>query len=138
MLLTINVGNTNSVLGVFRGEDLIANWRLVKIGTTQAQRKLFFNLKREKDKLEREGFRPEPKLLAEKLDVKESEVRKDPLSVLVPLSKDRLNGFPNEKIFVGATIQGLSINCESAVEGLECSCQIKSRMRDCGNKHSPE
>src|SRR6266481_453156 len=28
MLLTIDVGNTNSVLGVFRGEELIAHWRL--------------------------------------------------------------------------------------------------------------
>lgn len=53
---------------------LIANWRMVKIGTTQAQRKLFFNLMKEKEKLEREGFRPEPKLLAEKLNVKESEI----------------------------------------------------------------
>lgn len=53
---------------------VIANWRLVKIGTTQAQRKLFFNLKKEKEKLEREGFHAGPKLLAEKLNVKESEV----------------------------------------------------------------
>jgi type III pantothenate kinase len=28
MLLTLDVGNTNTVLGVFRGKDLIANWRL--------------------------------------------------------------------------------------------------------------
>src|SRR5260370_18547976 len=28
MLLAIDVGNTNSVLGVFRGDELIANWRL--------------------------------------------------------------------------------------------------------------
>jgi len=28
MLLTIDVGNTNTVLGVFRGEALVANWRL--------------------------------------------------------------------------------------------------------------
>ena len=28
MLLTIDVGNTNTVLGVFRGEELIATWRL--------------------------------------------------------------------------------------------------------------
>ena len=28
MLLTVDVGNTNTVLGVFRGEELIANWRL--------------------------------------------------------------------------------------------------------------
>ena len=28
MLLTIDVGNTNTVLGVFRGEELVAHWRL--------------------------------------------------------------------------------------------------------------
>ena len=28
MLLTIDVGNTNTVLGVFRGDELVANWRL--------------------------------------------------------------------------------------------------------------
>lgn len=28
MLLTIDVGNTNTVLGVFRGADLVAHWRL--------------------------------------------------------------------------------------------------------------
>jgi type III pantothenate kinase len=28
MLLTIDVGNTNTVLGVFKGEELVANWRL--------------------------------------------------------------------------------------------------------------
>ena len=34
MLLTIDVGNTNTVLGVFRGQELIANWRLT---TARAQ-----------------------------------------------------------------------------------------------------
>ncbi len=53
---------------------LIANFRMVKIGTTQAQRKLFFNLNKEKEKLEREGFYPGPKLLAERLNVRESDV----------------------------------------------------------------
>jgi type III pantothenate kinase len=28
MLLTVDVGNTNTVLGLFRGEELVANWRL--------------------------------------------------------------------------------------------------------------
>ncbi|MCP4682841.1 MAG: sigma-70 family RNA polymerase sigma factor [Desulfobacterales bacterium] len=50
------------------------NRKLVKIGTTQTQRKLFFNLGKERDKLIAEGFSPEPRLLAERLDVKESEV----------------------------------------------------------------
>ena len=58
----------------FMLRHLINNVRLVKVGTTQAQRKLFFNLKKEKAKLEREGFVPEAKLLADRLDVKESEV----------------------------------------------------------------
>ncbi len=53
---------------------VMENWRLVKVGTTQAQRKLFFNLKKEKDRLEALGFTPGPKLLAQRLDVKESEV----------------------------------------------------------------
>jgi RNA polymerase sigma-32 factor len=53
---------------------IISNWRMVKIGTTQAQRKLFFNLKKESDRLEREGIYPSTKLLAERLNVKEGEV----------------------------------------------------------------
>ncbi|MFP3982800.1 MAG: RNA polymerase sigma factor RpoD/SigA [Desulfurivibrionaceae bacterium] len=53
---------------------IMDNWRLVKIGTTQAQRKLFFSLNKEKKQLEANGFQPETKLLAERLGVKESEV----------------------------------------------------------------
>jgi RNA polymerase sigma-32 factor len=40
---------------------IMNNWRMVKIGTTQAQRKLFFNLERERKRLESEGFSPAPK-----------------------------------------------------------------------------
>jgi len=53
---------------------IMDNWKLVKIGTTQAQRKLFYNLKREKEKLRALGFEPGPKLLAEVLQVREEEV----------------------------------------------------------------
>jgi RNA polymerase sigma-32 factor len=53
---------------------IMDNWRLVRIGTTQAQRKLFFDLKKEKERLERMGFDPVPKLVAERLKVKEDEV----------------------------------------------------------------
>ncbi len=53
---------------------IMDNWKLVKIGTTQAQRKLFFNLAKEKEKLEALGFNPEPKLLSQRLNVKESEI----------------------------------------------------------------
>lgn len=50
------------------------NWRLVKIGTTQAQRKLFFNLQKEKNRLEKKGFYPGPARLAEALNIDEKKV----------------------------------------------------------------
>ena len=74
---------------------IMNDWRMVKIGTTQAQRKLFFNLQKEKEKIESEGLTPGPKLLAQRLNVKEDEVvemeqrlgSRD-LSVDVPIGDD--------------------------------------------------
>lgn len=54
---------------------ILDNFRLVKIGTTQAQKKLFYNLIREKDRLEAQGIHAGPKLLADQLNVKEKDVR---------------------------------------------------------------
>ncbi|MDA3916466.1 MAG: RNA polymerase factor sigma-32 [Deltaproteobacteria bacterium] len=53
---------------------IMDNWRMVKIGTTQGQRKLFFRLKKEKQRLIEQGFDPKPKLLSEQLGVSEKEV----------------------------------------------------------------
>ncbi len=53
---------------------IMDNWKLVKIGTTQAQRKLFFSLKKEKERLRAQGFDITPKLLSHRLQVKEDEV----------------------------------------------------------------
>jgi len=53
---------------------ILNNWRLVKIGTTEAQRRLFFNLKKEKARLERMGVDAGHKQLAERLLVTEQEV----------------------------------------------------------------
>ncbi|MGD2024086.1 MAG: RNA polymerase factor sigma-32 [Desulfobacterales bacterium] len=55
-------------------KHLMDNWRLVKIGTTQAQRKLFFKLKSEKQKLNDEGFEPSAELIAERLSVPKKDV----------------------------------------------------------------
>ncbi|MGD2096241.1 MAG: RNA polymerase factor sigma-32 [Desulfobacterales bacterium] len=55
-------------------KHLMDNWRLVKIGTTQAQRKLFFKLKSEKQKLKDDGFEPSAELLAERLGVPQKDV----------------------------------------------------------------
>jgi RNA polymerase sigma-32 factor len=53
---------------------LLDNIRMVRLGTTRAQRKLFFRLNKEKRALERAGFEVEPRLLAERLDVTEEDV----------------------------------------------------------------
>jgi RNA polymerase sigma-32 factor len=87
---------------------IMSDWRMVKIGTTQAQRKLFFNLQKEKEKLEAEGITPGPKLLAQRLNVKEDEVvemeqrlASRDLSVDVPLNEGDeatlLNFLPDQR-----------------------------------------
>ena len=53
---------------------IMDNWKLVKVGTTQTQRKIFFNLQKEKKRLEALGFDPEPKRLAEAFSTTEGQV----------------------------------------------------------------
>ncbi len=53
---------------------IMDSWSLVKVGTTQSQRKLFYRLNKEKQKLEAMGMFPAPQLLASTLDVKEGEI----------------------------------------------------------------
>jgi RNA polymerase sigma-32 factor len=74
---------------------LMENWRMVKLGTTQAQRKLFFNLSKEREKLLARGIEPTPRLLAKNLDVEEAEVEEmsarmaaDDLSLDAPAGPD--------------------------------------------------
>jgi RNA polymerase sigma-32 factor len=55
-------------------KHLMDNWRLVKIGTTQAQRKLFFKLKSEKQKLIDDGFEPSVELISKRLGVPQKDV----------------------------------------------------------------
>ena len=78
---------------------LLQSHRLVKIGTTQEQRKLFYNLKKEKAKLEREGFVPDAKLIADRLHVRERDVLEMDqrlgsweLSLDQPISKEKEEG----------------------------------------------
>jgi RNA polymerase sigma-32 factor len=53
---------------------ILDNFRLVKIGTTQEQKKLFYNLMREKQRLMSMGINPDVKLLSENLGVSEKAV----------------------------------------------------------------
>ncbi len=53
---------------------ILNNWRLVKLGTTQAQRKLFFNLRKQRAELESRGIEPSHAEIARRLNVSEAEV----------------------------------------------------------------
>ncbi len=53
---------------------LLDNFRLVRVGTTQAQKKLFYHLMREKQRLEAQGIPATPALIAHQLNVKEKDV----------------------------------------------------------------
>jgi RNA polymerase sigma-32 factor len=53
---------------------ILNNWRLVKIGTTQAQRRLFFNLNKEKARLSAMGIEPTHAIIASNLKVEEKDV----------------------------------------------------------------
>jgi RNA polymerase sigma-32 factor len=53
---------------------ILDNWKLVRIGNTEAQRKLFFNLFKEKKKLRAMGCPTDSESLAQRLKVKENEL----------------------------------------------------------------
>ncbi len=53
---------------------IMDNWKMVKLGTTEAQRKLFFKLRQEQERLAAQGYEVTPKLLAERLNVTEQDV----------------------------------------------------------------
>lgn len=74
---------------------IMDNWRLVKIGTTQSQRKLFYNLNKERQRLQSLGFDPDSATLSKNLGVSEDVViemdqrlaRQD-MSLNIPLSEE--------------------------------------------------
>jgi RNA polymerase sigma-32 factor len=53
---------------------ILNNWRLVKLGTTQAQRKLFFNLRKKRAELQALGIDPTNAEIAKQLNVPEQDV----------------------------------------------------------------
>jgi len=53
---------------------IMDNWRMVKVGTTQAQRKLFYNLGKERQRLLSQGFDADVGSLSKSLGVSEREV----------------------------------------------------------------
>jgi RNA polymerase sigma-32 factor len=63
---------------------LLANFRVVRLGTTLAQRKLFYKLRRERDRLERNGVEVDVNSLAQALDVRPTDVAEMELRLASP------------------------------------------------------
>ncbi len=68
---------------------------MVKVGTTQTQRKLFYNLNKERQRLQAMGFDPTTEALSKSLGVSESEIvemdqrlSKNDMSLNTPLGED--------------------------------------------------
>lgn len=53
---------------------IMDSWSIVKVGTKDSQRKLFYGLNKEKNRLEREGVIPSSQLLAFNLDVSSDDI----------------------------------------------------------------
>jgi RNA polymerase sigma-32 factor len=78
---------------------IMDNWRMVKIGTTQAQRKLFYNLNKERQNLISQGYDPDVATLSRNLNVTEEQIvemeqRMDAtdMSLNLPMNTDEPSG----------------------------------------------
>ena len=111
---------------------ILDNIRLVRLGKTRAERKLFFRLNKEKRNLERQGFEVEPKLLAERLDVSESDVTdmeqrlsRNDLSLQAPAWSGGDDGRE-----VGDTLAGAAASAEQSVGDAELRRVFLERARE--------
>jgi RNA polymerase sigma-32 factor len=91
-------------------KHIIDNFRMVRLGKTRAERKLFYRLNKEKRELELQGFEVEPRLLAERLEVSEEDVidmeqrlAEGDLSLNAPARKDDGSAEFGDFVPVGGT-----------------------------------
>lgn len=114
---------------------IMDNWSLIKIGTTQAQRKLFYNLKKERDRLDALGYEPVPKLISERLQVKEQDVIEMAermggweVSLDAPAQKDDTGST------YGSTIKAEGPAVEDEIAHSELSGKLQRKLREFGDK----
>ncbi|MBN2720102.1 MAG: RNA polymerase factor sigma-32 [Proteobacteria bacterium] len=94
---------------------IMNNTRMVKLGTTQAQRTLYFQMGKEREKLKRLGIEPDSRAIAKALNVKEGEV--DEMSMRLSsgdLSLEASRG-PDNDYNLMDTIPALQADTESKV-----------------------
>ncbi|MBL8602563.1 MAG: RNA polymerase factor sigma-32 [Myxococcales bacterium] len=109
---------------------ILNNWRLVKLGTTQAQRKLFFNLNKEKQRLLTMGIDPTSSELAARLDVNEQEVIEmdrrlsgNDVSLDAPVGES--DGKPTSRLEL---LPSGDASVDDALAGAELGDMVRSRL----------
>jgi RNA polymerase sigma-32 factor len=110
---------------------IMDNKSQVKIGTTAAQRKLFFNLRKEMDRLLAEYDHVDTKLLAERLDVREKDVLEMQMRLSAPdFSLDAPLGYGDEDGSDGTTRGALLPSGGISVEEEIASNEIKAAFAE--------
>jgi RNA polymerase sigma-32 factor len=111
---------------------ILNNWRLVKLGTTQAQRKLFFNLRKKRAELVAMGIEPSDAEVAKSLDVPESDVRE--MEVRLSSSEKSLDapvgdaeGRSTSRVDM---VPSMSEGPEALMAGGELQALLKDRLAD--------
>ena len=118
---------------------IMDNWRMVKIGTTQAQRKLFYNLNKERQRLIAEGFDPDAATLSKNLNVTEEQIvemeqRMDAtdISLNIPVNANEPGGASRMDYLpaLGPGIEETLANSEIASIVLEKLQSLVSKLSD--------
>lgn len=111
---------------------IVNNSRLVKLGTTEAQRKLFFNLSKEKAKLEAQGIEITDAVLAKRLDVGEKEVSEMSQRLSAPDASIHIDPSPNQdsgsSIIKALSIESDDANPDEVFEREENKKQLNIRL----------
>ena len=109
---------------------IMDNFRMVKLGTTQVQRKLFFNLNRERQKLVAQGFNPDAEMLSKHLGVSKNDILEmeqrlssSDVSLNVPVNDD--NDSASRIDFLPALDQGI----EERIANEEISRMIHTKLK---------
>ncbi len=109
---------------------ILNNWRLVKLGTTQAQRKLFFNLRKKRAELQGLGIDPTDAEVAKSLDVPESDVRE--MELRLSASEKSLDAPVGDSEGRGVAridmVPSMSEGPESLMAGGELQALLKDRL----------
>lgn len=115
---------------------LIDNFRLVKIGTTQAQKRLFYNLIQEQKRLENQGMLALPETLSKELDVSEKDIT-EMTARLVGNAEISFDQPINDNEEGGKTFSSIyednSMRPDDIVEEKERQIQLREKLKEISN-----